>query len=193
MVALGVPLAAAAYSPLLAWRDPIYIAAGFFGIIAMALLLVQPLLIGGYLPGLSGLRARRVHRAIGVVLVLAVVIHVAGLWITSPLDVVDALLFVSPTPFSVWGVVAMWAIFATALLATLRQRLHLRPRIWRLVHTTFVVVIVVGTVVHALLIEGTMGTISKAVLCVLVVLATVKVVADLRVWLVLERQRVVKR
>ena len=49
--AVAVPIAAAAASPLLAWRDPVYIAAGFAGIVGLALLLVQPLLIGGYLPG----------------------------------------------------------------------------------------------------------------------------------------------
>ncbi|NNF77937.1 MAG: ferric reductase, partial [Rhizobiales bacterium] len=43
-------------------------------------------------------------------------------------------------------------------------------------------VVVVGSVVHALQIEGTMETVSKAVLCVLVLIATLKVVADLRVW-----------
>ena len=51
--AVAVPIAAAAASPLLAWRDPVYIAAGFAGVVAMALLLVQPLLAGGYLPGLG--------------------------------------------------------------------------------------------------------------------------------------------
>ena len=42
-----VPIAAAAASPLLAWRDPIYILAGFAGIIILGLVLVQALLIGG--------------------------------------------------------------------------------------------------------------------------------------------------
>ena len=41
--AIGVPIAAAAVSPLLAWRDPVYILAGFAGIIALGLMLVQPL------------------------------------------------------------------------------------------------------------------------------------------------------
>ena len=181
-VAVVVPVAAAAGSPLLAWREPIYIAAGFAGIVGMALMLVQPLLAGGYLPGLPAHRGRRVHRVIGVVLVAAVVIHVAALWITSPPDVIDVLLFRSPTPFSLWGVVAMWAVFAAALLATFRRRLRLRPRIWRLGHTTLVSVTVLCTVVHALLIEGTMETVSKVALCTLVVLATVKVVTDLRAW-----------
>ena len=180
--AMIVPLAAAATSPLLAWRDTVYIAAGFAGVIALALMLVQPVLVGGYLPGVPALRGRRFHRWIGAALVLAVVIHVAGLWITSPPDVIDALLFVSPTPFSVWGVSAMWAIFAVAVLAGFRRRWRLRPRTWRLAHTSLAIVIVIGTVVHAVLIEGTMETLSKAALCLLVLLLTLKVMADLRVW-----------
>jgi hypothetical protein len=44
------------------------------------------------------------------------------------------------------------------------------------------VVIVTGSVVHGILIEGTMETVSKAALCALVLAATIKVMADLRVW-----------
>lgn len=178
--AIAVPIAAASMSPLLAWRSPVYVAAGFAGIVAMALLLVQPLLIGGYLPGLDARRTRRIHRAIGVGLVAAVATHVVALWITSPPDAVDALMFESPTPFSDWGVIAMWAVFATAALAALRRRLRLRPRTWRLAHMACAAVIVAGGVVHALLVEGTMETVSKATLCAVVVLATVKLGADLR-------------
>ena len=148
----------------------------------MTFLLVQPLLVAGYLPGLTGPRGRRVHRWIGGGLVTAVVIHVAALWITSPPDVIDALLFASPTPFSAWGVIAMWAVFAAALLAAVRRRLRLQPRIWRRVHTALAAVVVVGSAIHALLIEGTMETMSKAALCMLVLSATVKALADLRVW-----------
>lgn len=186
---LAVPIIAAAASPLLAWRDPIYIAAGFAGIIAMALLLVQPLLAGRYLPGLSARRARQLHYGAGRVLVLAVIIHVAALWITSPPDVIDALLFVSPTPFSLWGVIAMWAVFATALMAALRGRLHLRPAKWRFGHTALAVVTIIGSVVHAMLIEGTMEIISKTALCALVLAAAVKVLADLRVWAARKHRR----
>lgn len=180
--AVGVPIAAAAVSPLLAWRDSVYIAACFAGVIALGFMLIQPMLIGGYLPGLPAHRGRRAHLWIGGMLVAAVVIHVGGLWITSPPDVVDALLFTSPTPFSAWGVIAMWALFATALLAALRRRLRVRPRTWRLAHAALAVVIVVGTVVHSLLIEGTMEMMSKVALCALVLAATIKVVSDLRVW-----------
>lgn len=189
-IVVAVPIAVAAVSPLLAWRDPIYIAAGFAGVVAMALVLVQPLLAGGYLPGLPMRRGRRVHRLVGCALVAAIVVHVAGLWLTSPPDVIDALLFASPTPFSDWGVVAMWALFAAALSAALRRRLRIRPKIWRIAHTALALVTVLGSVVHAMLIEGTMGTGSKAALCVLALGATVKVVVDLRTWTLLTRPRI---
>lgn len=181
-LAIGVPVALAATSEQLAWRGPVYILAGFAGIIALGLVLVQPLLIGGYLPPLSAYRGRRAHHWIGGALLLAVVIHVAGLWITSPPDMIDALTYTSPTPFSPFGVTAMWAIFIVALLASLRRRLALRPRTWRIIHMPLAIVIVAGSVVHCLLIEGTMETISKAVLCVLVLAATVKAMIDLQVW-----------
>jgi hypothetical protein len=180
VAAICVPIAAAALSPLLAWRGPIYILAGFAGIIALGLVLVQPLLIAGYLPGLSGYRGRRAHHWIGGVLAVAVVIHVAGLWFTSPPDMIDALFFTSPTPFSPFGVIAMWAIFAVVPLAALRRRLRLRT--WRIAHMSLAVVIVVGSVVHGMLVEGAMETMSKAALCALVLAATIKVMADLRVW-----------
>jgi predicted ferric reductase len=175
--AICVPIALAATSPQLAWRGPVYILAGFSGIVALGLMLVQPLLIAGYLPGLSAYRGRRAHHWIGGALVVAIVIHVAGLWITSPPDMIDALLYVSPTPFSPWGVTAMWAIFAVALLAIFRRRLRLRT--WRIAHMLLAIVIVAGSVVHAILIEGTMETVSKMALCVLVLAAAIKVLANL--------------
>lgn len=177
----AVPLFFAATSPLLAWRDPTYILAGFAGVVALALLLMQPLLIAGVLPGLMPRQMRRLHRVLGGALTALVILHVGGLWITSPPDVIDALLFSSPTPFSAWGVLAMWAVFGSVLLALLRRRLQLR--LWRALHTVLAVVIVGGTIVHAVLIQGTMEPISKAVLCAVVFLATLKTIADLRGWL----------
>jgi len=174
--AIGIPIALAATSPYLQWRDAIYISAGFAGIIALGLLLVQPLLIAGYLPVLPAIRARRVHRWIGGSLVVAILVHVAGLWITSPPDMLDALLFRSPTLFSPFGVIAMWAIFATAMLALLRRKLGLRT--WRITHLSLALVIAGGSVIHGLLIEGTMETMSKAALCALVIAATLKVAAE---------------
>ncbi|MEM6889892.1 MAG: ferric reductase-like transmembrane domain-containing protein [Pseudomonadota bacterium] len=181
-VAILYPLWAAAQSPLLAWRDAVYIASGFAGIIGLALLLMQPLLAARFLPGLSAARARRLHRYTGIALVAAVIVHVAGLWLTSPPDVVDALLFASPTAFSAWGVVAMWAVFATALITLLRRRLKMRWLTWRIGHAALGVVIVLGTVVHALLIEGTMETLSKIGMCVVVTAVTGVAMVRLRVW-----------
>jgi predicted ferric reductase len=175
--AICLPIALAGTSDLLKWRGAVYILAGFAGVFALGLLLVQPLLIAGYLPGLSAYRARRAHHWIGGALVIAVVFHVGGLWITSPPDMIDALTFASPTPFSPFGVIAMWAIFVVALLTALRRQLGLRT--WRIVHMALAAVIVVGTVAHAMLIEGTMETVSKASLCLLVVGAAIKVMADL--------------
>jgi predicted ferric reductase len=185
--AICVPIALATASPLLEWRGPVYILAGFAGVIALWLMLVQPLLIGGYLPGLAAYRGRRAHHWIGGALVVAVLVHVGGLWITCPPDMIDALLFVSPTPFSPFGVTAMWAIFAVALLALIRRRLGLRT--WRVVHMSLAAVIVVCSVIHGMLVEGTMETMSKAALCALVLAAAIKVMADLRGW----RKRVTPR
>lgn len=187
--ALAVPVVLAANSPLLAWRQPVYIAAGFAGILALALMALQPLLAAGWLPGLERAAGRRVHRWIGVTLVTLIVVHVGALWITSPPDVVDALLFVSPTPFSDWGVMAMWAIFAAATLVLSRRALGLRPATWRLGHTTLVVIAVIGTVLHAMLVDGTMELVSKTALCLFVLLGTAIAVARLRAWTMLRRRR----
>lgn len=175
-----LPVALAAQSPYLEWRQPVYIASGFAGILGLVLIFVQPLLAGGHVPGVSMRRGRVAHRWVGATLVLAVIVHVAGLWLTSPPDVVDALTFTSPTPFSDWGVIAMWALFAAAALGAGRAWLNLPPRIWRLAHTGLVMVASVGTVVHAVLIEGTMEPISKAVLCTLALAALAKTLWDLR-------------
>lgn len=184
-----VSLTVAATSPLLAWRGPIYIVAAFAGGLALALVLLQPLLAAGYLPGLPIPRSRQAHHWVGAALVAAIIIHVSGLWLTSPPDVIDALLFDSPTPFSAWGVVAMWAAFAAALHAALRRPLRIKPRFWRLGHSVLVLVVVVGGVVHALLIDGTMGSVSKLVLCALVVTVTAVVLFNLRAWMVLTRRK----
>lgn len=187
IAALLVPVVAAAFSPYLAWREPIYIVAGFAGIIGMCLLLLQPLLAGRWLLGLSPVNSRHWHRRCGLALVASIMTHVTGLWITSPPDVVDALLFVSATPFSTWGVIAMWAGFAAAAMGIFRQRLNLRFRVWRLGHAGLAMVTILGSVIHALLIEGTMETTTKVALCALVVLVSVGTLARLRIWEVQRR------
>ncbi|GGE49987.1 ferric reductase-like transmembrane domain-containing protein [Actibacterium pelagium] len=180
LAVIGVPLVLAATSPLLAWRQPIYVAAGFAGVLGMAVLLAQPLLVTGVLPGLSGLKGRRAHRWVGGLLVGLIVVHVVGLWITSPPDMIDALTFTSPTPFSPWGVIAMWAIFGAAGLAIYRARMRLP--IWRIAHSALVVIVVIGSVVHAMLIEGTMEIVSKAAVSAIVLIVTGLTIAKRRAW-----------
>jgi len=166
-----VPVIAAMMSPLLEWRNPIYIVAGFGGVIALCLLFLQPMLASGFFPGISLLRQRRIHRYVGSALVIAVLVHLVGLWITSPPDVVDALLFVSATSFSIWGVIAMWSVFITALLVVFRRRFGLSVRRWRITHWCLAAITVTGSIVHTLMIDGTMELISKIVLCACVVVA----------------------
>lgn len=171
-----VPLSFAAVSPLLQWREPIYIVAGFTGVVGMTILFCQPLLAQGFLPGINRLRSRRIHRALGLALVLSIVIHVAGLWITSPPDVIDALLFRSPTPFSVWGVIAMWLVFISGCIAAFRFKLRLSSKSWSSIHKILGLAIVACSIVHALLIDGTMELVSKIMLCGFAALATLVVV-----------------
>lgn len=187
-IVVTLSIAVAAASPLLEWREPVYIVAGFAGVVAMALLLVQPMLVKGYLPGLQGARGKRMHRWVGGGLLVAVMLHVGALWVTSPPDVIDALLFRSPTPFSVWGVIAMWAVIAVAFLGAFRQRLRLKSLQWRFAHSALAMIVVVGSVVHAILIEGTMGTGSKVSLCFLALAATLWVIYDLKSWTLLTRR-----
>lgn len=143
----------------------------------MVLLLTQPLLIGGYLPSISPLTNRQLHKWFGALLVAMVVLHVVFLWITSPPDVIDVLLFRSPTPFSIWGVVAMWAVFLMGLMVVFRKKLRMPSYMWQRVHMGLAGVTVIGSVVHALLIEGTMEPLTKFVICALVLAATVKIVS----------------
>jgi predicted ferric reductase len=190
VLALGlVPATIAATSPLLAWRSVPYIIGGMAGVLALAVLLVQPLLAAGYQPGPGIARARIWHRRLGMALVVLVVLHIGGLYLASPPDTLDALLLVSPTPFSVYGVTALWTLMATALLVALRGRLGWRPAVWRVVHNALAAVVVVATVVHALMIEGAMGHTSKLLLCLAVLAVAGGTILHLRLVRPLARRR----
>ncbi|GAA4221153.1 putative ferric reductase [Sagittula marina] len=186
VTAIGGPLVVAATSPLLAWRQPIYIVAGLAGVLALGALLIQPMLLTGALPGVVPFRARQVHRWIGWGLIACVALHIAGLWITSPPDVVDALLYTSATPFSARGVTAMWALLAAALLTLWRHRLG--PRVFRPAHSVAVVLVVITSILHAVRVDGTMGTASKWMLCALVLCATASALVQRKPWRMLKRR-----
>lgn len=175
---LAGPVIIAALNPLLTSRGPEYIVGGMAGILALSLLTLQPLLAAGYLPGLAGPKGRRWHKRCGALLIALVSVHVGGLYLTSVADTLDALLLVSPTPFSVYGVAGMWAVFATGLLVSQRHRIT--PASWRIAHNALSAFIVVATVIHAVQIEGAMGQVSKVLACIAALLATATALIHLR-------------
>jgi predicted ferric reductase len=140
------------------------------GVVALALLFLQPVLIGGFMPKMSGVQVRDWHRWIGAAVVAFVLLHVVALYLTSPEDITDALLLVSPTPFAIYGVIGLAGVLLTASLAAIR--VSLPYGFWRIAHTVLAVVIVIGSAVHAYLIEGVMGDVSKLILCLFLAAAT---------------------
>lgn len=172
LAVMTVPVIIAAFNPWLAYRNAAYIVGGFAGIVAMALFVMQPLLAAGYLPGINPFQERRWHRRIGTVIVACIALHVGGLYVTSPADTLDALTLAAPTPFSVYGVTAMWGIVLTAALVLFRRRLGFGHTPWRLIHTALALLIAVATVIHALKIEGAMEPVSKWILSIAVLAST---------------------
>ncbi len=166
---VAAPLLIATQSPLLAWRDPIYIASSFAAILGMGLMLVQPALVGGVLVPRDARKARALHRVIGVALLGVVLAHIAGLWITSPPDVIDVLLFRSPAPFSLWGALALWTLVLAGSAALLRKRLRLPPWLFRRGHAALTGAAVLCTVLHVVLIEGLLPLWLKAAVSFLLV------------------------
>lgn len=155
---MALPVIMAAFSPYLVFRDATYIIAGFAGIVCLSLFVLQPLLATRLLP-LHPMQARRLHRIVGLAVLALTAIHVAGLYLTSPPDVIDALLLRAPTLFSVFGVFALWGTLVTAFIALGRR--HLPARIWRNTHQALSALVVIATVIHALRIDGAMEPITK--------------------------------
>jgi len=166
-----VPFALAAASPLQAARESVYIAGALAGVLALSLLFVQPLLAAGFLPGISPSRERRWHRWLGGALLLTVALHVIGLYLASPDDMLDALLLVAPTPFSLYGVIALWAVVLIALSAILRSRARAHLAMWNRIHSLLAVIVVGSSLVHVWMIDGSMNSLSKTVTCISIALA----------------------
>ncbi len=186
---IGTPVLMAVTSPYLAYRDLPYIVGGFAGILCLSLLALQPLLVAGNMPGLDRVRARRWHRWIGSAIILCVLAHVCGLYLASPEDTLDALLLVAPTPFSIYGVIAMGCVLVTGLVVVFRHRMGLSYLTWSLLHNALALIIVVSTVIHALWIEGVMEIVSKWVLCLFALLVTVITLINFRILKPLSRRR----
>ena len=167
-----VPLTLAALSPLLSAREPVYIIGGLAGVLGLCLLLLQPLLAAGFFPGTLLAKQRSWHAFTGGLLIVSVLAHIAGLYLTSPPDMIDALLLVSPTPYSLYGVIALWGIVVLGVVTLPVVRHRLKPARWRLVHNMVGALVVGTTVTHAVMIDGTMDRRSKLVLCAAAVIAT---------------------
>ena len=171
--AMVVPIALATTSPYLAYRVPLYIAAGFAGIVAMSLFVLQPLLECPVRALIAPATARRWHRIIGASILILILAHAVGLYFVSPPDTIDASLLRAPTWFSLFGVVALWGAVLTALLAMTRLKLPMRPRSWERLHQSIASIIVIATALHAIQIEGAMEVMSKTLLAGTIVAATV--------------------
>lgn len=177
-----MPAVLAAASPLQRGREALYVVGGMAGVIGFCLVFVQPLVMARS-PRLVGpAAALRWHRRIGVAILGLVLLHVGALYAYSPEDVTDALLLVSPTPFSVYGVTGLVAVIATALLAATRRRWPPGAvRVWRALHSLLAVVIVGAGAIHAMMIEGAMEERSKLALCIVAFAAVVVAVWQVNV------------
>lgn len=165
-----LPIIVAAFSPYLVFRDATYIIAGFAGIICLSLFVLQPLLSTRLLTP-NPIVARRLHRVVGIALLILVIIHVVGLYFTSPPDVIDALVFRAPTLFSVFGVIALWGIFLTAFIAFARR--YLPAAAWRIAHQLLSTLVVFATIIHAVQIDGAMEVITKWGISIIALTTTV--------------------
>jgi len=184
LLVLGVvftPLVLAALSPLQASRNVAYVVGGLAGIAALGFLLLQPLLAAGYLPGFKVAQAKRWHRWLGFAVSVLVAVHIIGLFITSPDDMSDALLLVAPTPFSLYGVIGLWSLGITVLLVLARSRVGIRYGLWKIIHNLLAAVVVGASVIHTLMIDGAMNSLSKYVLCACIVVVTGAAMVHLRV------------
>ena len=81
----------------------------------------------------------------------------------------------------------MWAAFGAAGLAVYRRRFKLHQ--WHLGHSALVAIVAIGTVIHALLIDGTMGTVSKTVLALACLGALALAVRRMKPWSLLRKRR----
>ena len=159
-------------SPLLKSRDFVHIVGGLAGVLALVLLLIQPVLATAVLKGISPVQQRRWHLRTGILLVISLLVHIGALYLTSPDDMTDALLLRSATPFSVYGVIGLWGILLTATLVTVKSRLKISSKVWKGLHVSLAVIVAIASIVHALWIQGAMGVVSKWVLSAAIVVAT---------------------
>jgi predicted ferric reductase len=101
----------------------------------------------------------------------------------------DALLLRSATPFSIYGVIALWGVLLIALLVAFRSKIKIPIKKWKTLHAVIAAIVVVASIIHALWIQGAMGTMSKWVLCGTIVFATGYAVVHLETLQAIFRKR----
>ncbi|MGO4665442.1 ferric reductase-like transmembrane domain-containing protein [Bosea sp. 2RAB26] len=188
----AAPVIAAGLSPLLGGRELLWLTGGMAGVVALSLLFVQPLLMAAAPPLLAARDGIRWHRLCGIAIVAAVALHVGALYAYSPEDVTDTLLLVAPTPFSVYGVISLWCLVLTAVLAATRRAMRLDFRLWRILHSILAVSVVGAGAIHAILIEGAMEEYSKLAICIAAMAATTAGALEVNVLAPLRRRRAVR-
>lgn len=188
----ATPIIAAAASPLQRGRELLWVIGGMAGVVAMSLLFVQPLLTAAAPHLLAARTGIRWHRAGGLAIVVLVALHIGALYVYSPDDITDALMLVAPTRFSLYGVIGMWCLILTAVLAATRRVLRLDYRLWRILHSVLAVAIVSASAIHAIQIEGAMEDYSKLAICLAALAATTVGALEISVLSPLRRRRMLR-
>ncbi len=174
-----VPIVLAVMSPLHQGRSAPYVVGALAGVVLLSLLLTQPLLAIGFNLNTSLACARKWHQWLGGAIVVLIALHIGGLYLASPMDMLDALTLAAPTPFSLYGVIGLWASVLIVFSLLIRKRT--KPMRWNTIHNVLALLVVVPGVVHALLIEGSMEVRTKWILCIVIVLASTLVSVKLRI------------
>lgn len=73
----------------------------------------------------------------------------------------------------------MWGVFLTATLAAVRKKFRIKPRHWRIAHKSLAAIVVACSIAHAVLIDGSMESVSKYALCVLVAVLTIMAIGNI--------------
>jgi hypothetical protein len=158
------PAAAALASPLQVGRDAGWVLGAVAGAVALSLLAVQAALPTPWLDGVLARPWSALHRAVGLAVAAVVLAHMAGLYLSSPDDVRDALLLRAPT-YSRLGVLSAWTVGLSIALALARRRLGLTYSDWQILHSALAVAIVTTAVGHTVMIRGTLDGPAELLAC----------------------------
>ena len=188
----GVPVLAAAVSPLQRGRELLWVTGGMAGVLALSLLFLQPLLMAAAPPLMRAGAGVRWHRIGGIAIVFMVALHVGALYLYSPDDITDALLLVAPTPFSLYGVISLWCLVLTAALAAARRVLKIGYRPWRILHSVLAAAVVGAGAIHAIQIEGAMEEYSKLAICIAALVVTTAGAIEVNVLAPLRRRQALR-